>query len=436
MRVDEALQDNQVRQKVDRVLQESAKKEGHVQTENMNELMELGLAALETDDLNPNIEHDLALATREGTENHLRARNSLFNSWILDGAGGRHICNDSMKDRLTNVRHNQKGFLTGETVTTSRMIGSWYINVNTPFGQRRVPISDVSFIPGFHCNILSSKLLRKKGIYLNERRMEQPHNDGRCLMKVNDVDGMLVIEHVQVDYAFATPQKANRPSKSPPIAHGTTELWHRRFAHISNEAVSHILRALAGAIVTDNVMKKESGLARTVCETCSLTKLNQPLSRRPRERGVRPFQVLSVDLIHVTKHSFDGSRYVAHAIDDATRAHISMATSTRADLAGFVKRVVAYVEKQAAVQVRKIHFDHDTTMTSFDTDKWSGENAIQIRASAPYTHQIVVAAAERAGQQLCNIARAFHIESRLPSFLWPEGFKAASYIANRTPLLS
>lgn len=247
--------------------------------------------------------------------------------------------------------------------------------------------------------------------------MELQDSSGRCLIKVKEIEGMLVVEYHDIDYAFAISKMAKRPSASPPSSYGTTELWHLRFAHNSKEAVSHIPQVFAGTVITDSEKKSQKGDRKTVCETCALTKSHHQLSRRLRERGVRPFEVLTVDLIHVTNDFFDGSRYVAHAVDDENPAHILMATSTRADLAEFVRRVVAYVEKQTGVRLLKINSDQVTTMTSFAMDEWSDENAIQLKTSAPYTHQQVVAAAERAGQQLCNMARAFHIESKLPAFL-------------------
>lgn len=66
-----------------------------------------------------------------------------------------------------------------------------------------------------------------------------------------------------------------------------------------------------------------------------------------------------------------------------------MATASLADLLGFVDRVVTYVEEQAGGRLLKVHSDQDTTMTSFSTDKWSADNAIQLKTSAPYIHQQV-----------------------------------------------
>lgn len=233
--------------------------------------MDLGLLVIESGGHNriSSDSHDLALVTKTGAS--MAATNPLFGSWIHDGAGGRHIWNDFMKSQPSNVRHNEKGFFTGETVTASKITRSSYIEVETFARQKRVPISGVSFIAGFHCNILSCKLLCHKEVYLNERKMELQDSAGRCRINVREIEGMLLVEHNEIDYAFATPT-SKRPSASPVSSHGTTELWRRRFAHISKEAVSHIPQALEGAIITDSEKRNQKGDPRTVCETCALTK--------------------------------------------------------------------------------------------------------------------------------------------------------------------
>lgn len=72
-------------------------------------------------------------------------------------------------------------------------------------------------------------------------------------------------------------------------------------------------------------------------------------------------------------------------------------------------------------------------MTIINMNDWSQENALQLHMLASRTHQQAVAPAERAGQLLCQIARAISHESKLPTQLWPEFFRTAAYLANRTP---
>lgn len=159
------MKDRNLKQRIETSSSQTAmKKPKKIHEDSSNDLMELGLPVIEieTQHQESSDDHILALATIK--EASLLATNSLFSSWILDGAGGRHICNASMKDRLSKIHHNEKGFLTGETVTASTITGSSYIDVETGSGKRRVPINKVTFTPGFYCNILSCKLLCQKGV--------------------------------------------------------------------------------------------------------------------------------------------------------------------------------------------------------------------------------------------------------------------------------
>ena len=64
--------------------------------------------------------------------------------------------------------------------------------------------------------------------------------------------------------------------------------------------------------------------------------------------------------------------------------------------------------------------------------KWIKKKGIKEEISAPYTPE-QNGAAERSGGVLIAKARAMRIEGNLPEDLWPEVFKSAAYITNRSP---
>lgn len=177
---------------------------------------------------------------------------------------------------------------------------------------------------------------------------------------------MLVIEHNPVDFILATPQKPLRRTEKDQSSAGTKDLWHKRLSHIGMDAVMQLPRTVNGIKITNQFEKTNPGEAVRLCEVCELTKSRRQFSRRPRERGVKPFQVISTDLIHVTNESYNNAKYVVHVVDDATRSHIAVPAFSRTDLASFTTEMVAYVQKQLGAKVLVVQSDDDTTMRSSD----------------------------------------------------------------------
>lgn len=166
---------------------------------------------------------------------------------------------------------------------------------------------------------------------------------GKVLIKLKEYQGMLLIEHNSVELSLSTPSKPMRRTEKQPSSLGTQDLWHKRLSHVSMGAVAHLPHTVAGVRIVNPSEMAHPGDAIGLCKACKPTKLKNPISRRSRERGVKPSQVISVVLIHVTNEPYNNDKYIMHAIDDAMQTHIAISAFSRTDLANFAKEMVAYV---------------------------------------------------------------------------------------------
>lgn len=89
------------------------------------------------------------------------------------------------------------------------------------------------------------------------------------------------------------------------------------------------------------------------------------------------------------------------------------------------------VERRYGFKVVVIHIDNESSLGG-KFDDWTAEKGITVEYSAPSTPE-QNGPAERSGGVIITKSRCMRIEARLPEELWPEVFKAAAYVTNRTP---
>ena len=65
-------------------------------------------------------------------------------------------------------------------------------------------------------------------------------------------------------------------------------------------------------------------------------------------------------------------------------------------------------------------------------NKWAAERGITLKRLALNT-QLQNGPAERSGGVIIQKGRCVRVEAHLPEELWPEVYKAAAYLLNRTP---
>lgn len=87
---------------------------------------------------------------------------SLHDRWILDTGSSTHICNN--RSLFVNFTPDDIEVSTGDSTTkilgrgTVRLIGRHPVK-----GRMEITLSDTLYSPGFHTNLVSYAILRKKG---------------------------------------------------------------------------------------------------------------------------------------------------------------------------------------------------------------------------------------------------------------------------------
>lgn len=203
-------------------------------------------------------------------------------------------------------------------------------------------------------------------------------------------------------------------------------LWHQRLGHLSYDAVEHIPDYM------DDGVEFTANTHRTrMCDTCELSRAREQVSRRPKIRATIPFDTITVDMIHETDPSLDGSRYIFHAADDATHLHFSAPITRKTEFITKLKEVLIFIRLQLNLTVRTIVLDNEFNTSEFR--RWCAEHGIQLIPSAPHAHQ-QIGLGERAGGIISQVARSLRIEAGFPTFLWPYLYGTSTYLLNRAPI--
>ena len=184
------------------------------------------------------------------------------NLQAFDTAADVYICND--RSQFLTYEPYQSDVLVGDT--RAPIIGIGLVRF-TGFTQ---PIKNICFdlreclyILGFHVNIISAQKAKKAGIYLNNRKNCLENQASQPIYGINDSDG---ITYIKQDCQPLIPEEkaAFSTSSDPIITKGTTELWHRRLGHPSNDAISHIQDICTGIEVYPSSDEKTSSQSETI----------------------------------------------------------------------------------------------------------------------------------------------------------------------------
>lgn len=114
---------------------------------------------------------------------------SLQNDFVYDTASNCHVCND--RSRFVEYEHHDGIVFVGNT--ENKIIGLGMINMEVTKkdgSKRKWKLTNVLHVPGFHTNVISSKKIRKNGLYLNEHQKAICDQNGKVMAVLKDTDGM------------------------------------------------------------------------------------------------------------------------------------------------------------------------------------------------------------------------------------------------------
>jgi hypothetical protein len=348
----------------------------------------------------------------------------LQNHWILDSGSDIHVCSSATGFTPTRTATAHDQLHAGKTAYDIESFGTLNIDVYTPQGPRKMTLLDVVYVPGFMTNLVSLSRLVQKGVHWDTAKACL-HRDGNTLCYVYAYDGHWVLNKgtpasVSAYPAYSTQPK---PTRTLPASH-----WHQILGHANQDAIHHLSTAVNGTQIS-----LRDAPTTTECESCSLSKAKQLISRRTdqEEPATRPFDRVSYDLIPMTE-AYNGDKWISHFKCYVTSMNHVYTHPQKSNANSILKEYVQMVKTRHSATIRFMRLDGERTLgAEFDT--LTREHGISTERTAPYT-PAQNGHAERSGGVIITTARTMRIHARLPENLWPEIVRTAGYLLNRTPI--
>ncbi|KAF7566109.1 hypothetical protein PtrM4_144290 [Pyrenophora tritici-repentis] len=350
----------------------------------------------------------------------------LKDAFILDSGSTTHICNDL--SRIEDVRPSTPGdyIWAGSSKVWIRGYGAVTLTTEGSQDKQALYIVNVAWCPDFLCSLVSFRLLRRQGIWWDNR--EDPTSlrrwDGTIIAILSERHGQWIIEDTTLfDSAFHV--RMNRTKRSPQRA--TAMLWHKRLGHPGPSAIEHLIQQSEGVRI--------KGITTVQCDACGRSKSKRQIRRALRLNDEGPGERIAIDFYEYEADSFTkeksqmlitcrNSRYVWDFYFKDNRP----ARSIIRLLALFIQ----FMKKQFNITVKVIETDNEIITVKQEVEKWCTSLSIRLEPSAPDT-QAQNGGAERSGGVIKEKARAIRLDANLPWELWPEITRAAVYLYNRTP---
>ena len=154
----------------------------------------------------------------------------LKDAFILDSGSTTHICNNL--SRIKRMRPPAMGdyIWAGNTRVVIQGYGAVIIATEGEQGRQTLLLNNVAWCPDFLCNLISFRLLRRQGIWWENR--EDPTSlrqwDGSIIATLSEQHGQWVVENT-TDPAAAFHVRMNQSKRRSQRT--TAVVWHKRLSH-------------------------------------------------------------------------------------------------------------------------------------------------------------------------------------------------------------
>jgi hypothetical protein len=389
------------------------------------------------------------------------SRHPLSESTLLDNCGATHVVND--------IRLLDKGSFVPERPGCTVEAGSSSLPIlgrgtrtiksilNGKKGKVDLVLNDVAVVEGFHVNIVSEALLRKRGAwyhgYDGTLRFGDEH-ESTVLLNTTRLYNVVFIEYKPLS------TYSNAPSVIPTSAGGvlvyptlerkvkesfrrsrkylqprsdTEERWHARAGHLGSQALQKLVHHVRNVQIT--------GPSRVTCVHCAQSYARQVISRRVSERrSPRPFWRIVWDLFDYPV-AYDNSSWLLVIKDEFSGKLFVFPLPSKEGEQVFntTRNFEHWVKRQYNLSICKMKHDQEKAVIAIRGntayEHWCAEEGIELELSPSHTHE-PNGGSERAGQEVIDKALAMRLSAGLPEELWPETALAAAYLYNMSPSYS
>ena len=177
-------------------------------------------------------------------------------------------------------------------------------------GQRRqrhfLRLRNVAYCPGFACNLVSLRQLRKQGLWWDN----SPGNNcvrkgnGSILCHLSDRYSQYVLEDLPATVssaAFFVRRNRFNTYTQPRPSKAVANLWHLRLGHPGPQALEHLVHSTQGVRI--------KGPTTIQCDACGVSKAKRQIRRRLREHNEGSGLRLALNL-HPFEEGYNSYKYL------------------------------------------------------------------------------------------------------------------------------
>jgi hypothetical protein len=363
----------------------------------------------------------------------------LHSSIILDSGATCHVGNDRSRFISFTPAGPTDVLYAGENLIQIEGWGTIPLRLQAPGypNGKVVQVQNVCYVPSFHTNIISLRILNSKEIYWDNKGLKLIWGEhGLHFADTPIYHDQWVLDYVPLK-TTSPPQppaimqaafKAHSSRMPRPLNKATFDDWHEIMGHLYPEALNHLTTSCQGVEI-DGIHK----LSNHKCETCCLMTGKRIPYRYPTKRWPTPFGKVYWDLVSLP-NGFSGEIYMLHVIDSCTRMHhvYCLPDHGQDSILGGLKMYANHIRRRWGFRIQILHGDGESALTGNDTREWISTNGIQQENSPPHT-QDQNGAAENAGAVIVARGSKMMETANLPEKLWTESLPCAAYLLNRSP---
>lgn len=349
-------------------------------------------------------------------------------SWILDSGATDHVCNAAMASRYRKTRDALPGQIIycGNSSLPIQSYGEVDINVQQNGRTVIIRLTNVCYVPSMLTSIVSLRRFNDSNIHWDTKQ-RRIYQEDRTICSVNLKHGHYLMEdNTGVSDASFVPTAVLHA-----VVPRSTDEWHNLMGHPNIQAVRKMPSNTKGCQLTDQ--RELHPTQKPLCETCELSKPKHLVSRSTfvEHEAVNPFERISYDMLIVTTPAYNGNRYVTHIECTETDFIMLETHSNKYDTGFTLQSTISFIINHFKRPVKFLRLDNESSITG-EQKRWIKAQGITVEFTAPYT-PAQNGHSERLGGVVTHRARALKIKANLPHSVWPELYKTAAYLLNRTP---